>query len=57
MKQFEFGLRRELGSDIQDRLFLSGNDEVPEGFRKYVEDYYRALARKPPVPKPPPSDY
>ena len=26
-------------------LFLGGSDEVPEGFRKLVEEYYRALSR------------
>lgn len=56
MKQFEFGLRRELGADDQDRLFLTGNDEVPAGFRKYVEDYFRALSRKPPAGRPPASE-
>jgi hypothetical protein len=28
------------------KLLLSGSDEVPEGFRKMVEEYYRALARR-----------
>ncbi|CAN5773824.1 hypothetical protein BH23GEM9_BH23GEM9_37580 [soil metagenome] len=46
VKQFEFGLRRDLLGSERDRLFLSGTDEVPEGFRKLVEEYYRALARE-----------
>jgi hypothetical protein len=46
LKQYEFGLRRDvLGAD-RERLFLSGTDEVPEGFRKLVEEYYRALSRQ-----------
>ena len=27
-----------------DRLLLAGSDEVPEGFREMVEEYYRALS-------------
>ena len=26
-------------------VFLSGNDEVPEAYRKLVEQYYRALSK------------
>lgn len=46
LKQYEFGLRRDvLGAD-RERLFLSGTDEVPEAYRRLVEEYYRALARE-----------
>jgi hypothetical protein len=45
IKEFEFSLRRQVLGDQQDKLFLSGTDEVPEGFRKLVEEYYRALSR------------
>jgi hypothetical protein len=46
LKQYEFGLRRDvLGAD-RDRLFLSGSDEVPESYRRLVEEYYRSLARE-----------
>jgi hypothetical protein len=45
IKQFEFGLRRDMLGTTRDRLFLSGTDEVPEGFREMVEEYYRRLAR------------
>jgi hypothetical protein len=34
-----------LGAE-RERLFLSGTDEVPEGYRKLVEEYYRALSRQ-----------
>jgi hypothetical protein len=44
-KQFEYRLRRELAGADEQRLLLSGSDEVPEGFRKLVEEYYRALSR------------
>jgi hypothetical protein len=46
LKQYEFGLRREVLGAERERLFLSGTDEVPEGFRKLVEEYYRALSRE-----------
>ncbi len=45
LKQLEFGLRREVEGDAQRRATLTGSDEVPEGYRKLVEEYYRALAR------------
>ena len=47
LKQLEFGLRRELEGDGEDRAFLSGSEDVPTGFRKLVEEYYRALSRVP----------
>lgn len=46
VKQFEYRLRRDLGMADDQKLLLSGSDEVPEGFRKMVEEYYRALARR-----------
>ncbi|HIF07111.1 MAG TPA: hypothetical protein EYQ64_09220 [Gemmatimonadetes bacterium] len=47
LKQLEFGLRRELEGEGEDRVFVSGSDDVPTGFRRLVEDYYRALSRSP----------
>lgn len=47
LKQLEFGLRRELEGEGQDRVFVSGSDDVPTGFERLVEEYYRALARSP----------
>jgi hypothetical protein len=44
MKAYEFALRRALLGDSREKLFLSGSDEVPEGFRSLVEEYYRRLA-------------
>jgi hypothetical protein len=46
VKQFEYQLRRELMGADEERLLLTGADEVPEGFRKLVEEYYKALARR-----------
>jgi len=47
LRQLEFGLRRELEGEGKDRVFVSGSDEVPTGFRRLVEEYYRALSRTP----------
>jgi len=46
MKAFEFALRRALLGEGRNQLYLSGSDEVPEGFRRLVEEYYRGRARK-----------
>lgn len=43
LKGFEFDLRRALGMD-KDRVLLGRTGDVPEGYRQYVEDYYRSLA-------------
>jgi len=45
LKMFEFALRRELAGSDPEKLRLSGSDEVPEGWRSLVEEYYRLLAR------------
>jgi hypothetical protein len=47
LKRFEFELRKKIGTDSQ-QLFLSGSDEVPNGFRQAIEEYYRSLAKKTP---------
>ncbi|HAW90484.1 MAG TPA: hypothetical protein DCX61_07465, partial [Gemmatimonadetes bacterium] len=47
LKQLEFGLRRELEGEGQDRVFISGSDDVPRGFEDLVDEYYRALSRSP----------
>jgi hypothetical protein len=46
LKGFEFNLRRLLQPDADQRLYLSGSDDVPDGYRELVEDYYRELARR-----------
>ena len=45
LKRLEFGLRREVEGEGDRRATLSGSDEVPDGYRNLVEEYYRALAR------------
>ena len=47
LKQLEFAVRRELEGEGQDRIFVSGSDDVPAGFRRLVEEYSRALSRSP----------
>ena len=48
LKAYEYALRRQIEGTSKDKLFLGGNDDVPEGFRKLVEDYYKSLSSKPP---------
>jgi hypothetical protein len=45
LKRLEFSLRREVEGEADRRATLSGSDEVPDGYRNLVEEYYRALAR------------
>jgi hypothetical protein len=45
LKMFEYALRRELEGTDPEKLRLSGSDEVPEGWRSLVEEYYRSLAK------------
>ncbi len=45
LKMFEYSLRRELQGQDPEKLRLSGSDEVPDGWRSLVEEYYRSLAR------------
>jgi hypothetical protein len=47
MRQLEFSLRREAEGEAASRVFTSGADAVPTGFRGLVEEYYRKLAGKP----------
>ena len=44
MKRFEFALRRR-AETAAGQPVLSGSDEVPEQFRKLVEEYYKSLSR------------
>jgi hypothetical protein len=47
LKSFEFMLRKQLGAPDEDRVLLGRTGDVPAAFKQYVEEYYRALARKP----------
>jgi hypothetical protein len=44
-KRVDFALRREV--EQQNAVAISGSDEVPDGFREEVAEYYRSLARTP----------
>jgi hypothetical protein len=44
MKRFEFNLRRKAES-ASGQPVLSGSDEIPEQFRKLVEQYYKSLSK------------
>jgi hypothetical protein len=46
VKMLEYLLRREAEGE-RPSLQLSGSEELPPGYRALVEEYYRALARKP----------
>ena len=45
LQRLEFRLRREVEGEGAERAVLQGSDEVPEGFRGLVEEYFRALSR------------
>jgi Domain of unknown function (DUF4175) len=47
LKKVEFALRRKAEEGGNDSLSLSGSDQVPEGFRQAIEEYYRSLAKRP----------
>jgi DNA anti-recombination protein RmuC len=49
-KRVEYDLRRKL-EGTANQVLLSGSDEVPEQFRKLVEQYYRSLSKAPEPPK------
>jgi hypothetical protein len=44
LKRFEYDLRRKVGNE-EDRAVVTGADEVPQEFRRLVEEYYRSLSR------------
>jgi hypothetical protein len=50
LKKFEFGLRRKAETG-NDSLSLSGSDQVPDGFRQAIEEYYRSLSKKQSPPR------
>ncbi len=51
-KRIEYDLRRKLEAK-EGQVLLSGADEVPEQFRKVVEQYYRSLSKGPDAAKAP----
>ena len=51
MKQVEFRLRREFAADDEEQLLLHSSGDVPEAYRELVDEYFRALSRRPPAPR------
>ena len=51
IKRFEYTLRRKLDANA-NQVFLSGSDDVPEQYRKLVEQYYRSLSKGGRIPNP-----
>jgi hypothetical protein len=51
MKRVEYALRRQLGEEA-NRAILTGSEEVPQEFRKLVEEYYRSLSKGQPAAAP-----
>ena len=49
-KEFEFGLRRQLAGADADRPVLGGNQDVPQGYRDMVNEYFKSLSKRPPKP-------
>ena len=46
LRRVEFLLRREVEGESPGQAALSGTDDVPAGFRRMVEEYFRNLARR-----------
>jgi hypothetical protein len=47
MKSAEFAMRRDLEGGDQEKVFLSGSQDLPPGWQRLVEEYYRSLSKKP----------
>ncbi len=62
LKAVEFAVRRQLLNTSADKVFLGNKDEVPAGFEKQVQEYFKVLSKTPPpktggsggTPIPPP---
>jgi uncharacterized protein DUF4175 len=46
LKRLEFGLRRQVDS-ADEAVVLTGSEEVPDQFKKMVQEYYRSLGKTP----------
>ncbi|MGQ0764040.1 MAG: DUF4175 family protein [Gemmatimonadota bacterium] len=46
VKEFEFGLRRQLGAAAKDGPVLGGSADVPQAYRDLVSEYFKSLSRK-----------
>jgi hypothetical protein len=47
LKSAEFALRRDIEGPDRERLSQSGTQDLPPGWQRLVEEYYRALSKKP----------
>ena len=47
LRQIEFELRRALGGGAGADVLTGSDDRVPEEYREMVEEYFRALSRRP----------
>lgn len=47
LKAFEFALRRKLGAADTGGPALGGSEQVPAQYREMVNEYFKALAKKP----------
>ena len=47
LKSAEFALRRDIEGPDREKLSLSGTQDLPPGWRRLVEEYYRSLSKKP----------
>lgn len=47
LKEFEFGLRRQLGSVDREGPVLGGSEDVPQAYRELVNEYFKSLSRRP----------
>ena len=45
LKRFEYALRRKV-EGANNQVFIAGSEDVPEEFRKLVEQYYKSLAKE-----------
>ncbi len=46
LKEFEYSLRRSLGSGEDERLLQVSDEDVPDGYEEMVDKYYKALAEE-----------
>ena len=44
LKRLEFGLRRQVQTS-DEAVVLAGSEEVPDQFKKMVQEYYRTLGK------------
>jgi hypothetical protein len=47
LKSAEFAMRRDLDGPDREKVFLSGSQDLPPGWQRLVEEYYRSLSKKP----------